>query len=219
MAKAVISNWDANYGWWRVLAPYLAVAVGWLWLENAWLAIGGYHVLIVVLLWMSHRASKGSVPGTLFSGGTTAQVLGLVGILAGVSAVFVAFSDFIVEPSILIPTWLAERGLGGNHVLFAAYYGLVHPFLEEAHYRPLRQAEGEPAWRRRALEVGFAGYHVLVVYGFLRIPFVVSTFVGLWGVMTLWRWMDARTGGGRLPLAFHIVADLAVSSCVLRWMS
>ncbi len=55
-------------------------------------------------------------------------------------------------------------------VAMVAYFGLVHPLLEQAHWTPLREATP-------IAHVAFAGYHMLVLASLLTVPWLAVCFV------------------------------------------
>jgi hypothetical protein len=99
--------------------------------------------------------------------------------------------------------WLRAHGLvGWSLTLMVAYYGLVHPFLEQIHWSPLRQATP-------IAHVMFAGYHVLVLYSLMSVPWLAVSFAVLSMASLVWQRME-RGGGLALPIASHVLADLGI---------
>jgi membrane protease YdiL (CAAX protease family) len=89
------------------------------------------------------------------------------------------------------------------------YFGLIHPVLEQIHWAPLRQSTP-------ASHVFFAGYHVVVLYSLLTIPWLVLCFVVLATASLLWRGMTKRCGVLAAPLLSHILADLGI--IIAAWL-
>jgi hypothetical protein len=177
----------------KMAAPYLAVVVFWCLLHNAWLGILAYHAQI--LWWARDSLGPFSRPDR-----TPLTFLVAPSALAGPVVYFLLPYLTRVDLS----TWLAEYGLtGGALVAMVFYYGLVHPVLEQVHWAPLRE-------RTPLAHVAFAGYHVLVLYSLLAVPWVAACFAVL--VSASWAWQRmTRQSGSLLPaIASHMAADLGM---------
>jgi hypothetical protein len=176
----------------KVLAPYFAVIVFWCWLGNAWLAILAYHAQI--LLW-----SRGTMARLGRPGRDPLAWLLVPSALAGPALYFLL--PYITRTDLAI--WLRAHGLAGwSLVLMVAYFGLVHPFLEQLHWSPLREATP-------VAHLLFAGYHVLVLYTLLSVPWLAVCFAVLSTASVVWQRME-RGGGLGLPIASHVLADLGI---------
>ena len=137
----------------RLLAPYLAVGIFWCVFNNAWLAILTYHAQI--LFW-----SRRSLLELRRIRRTRLVFLALSAAIVGPLFYFVLPYVTRVDPA----SWLANHQLTRLSLLaMIPYFGLVHPLLEQLHWSPLR--ESTPI-----AHVAFAGYHVLVLYSVLRLP-------------------------------------------------
>ena len=69
--------------------------------------------------------------------------------------------------------WLADHRLSGaGFTVMVFYFGLVHPLLEQIHWAPLR--ESAPLGH-----FAFAGYHMLVLYSLMKVPWLAACFVVL----------------------------------------
>ncbi|MCK4565577.1 MAG: CPBP family intramembrane metalloprotease, partial [Verrucomicrobia bacterium] len=114
---------------------------------------------------------------------------------------------FSVSDSIL-PEWLARYGLRGwAWLLLIPYFSLVHPVLEEVHWRGISQDSTTGiCWQ----DLLFAGYHVLVLFQLIRWPWLFLVFGVLAGSSVFWRWATSRSGGYGLSILTHAAADAAV---------
>jgi len=195
---------DRGWMWLRLLAPWVSVGVFWLWLENGWLAILAYHAQI--LLWMRVDAAGGE------RAQRTQRVRGMWHWIMLVMGTAVLAASVMVIGRWLLPLmthtapqdWLARFGLLGSYPLMVVYLGLVHPWLEQRHWRPLTQASA-------AAHLWFAGYHVLVLISLLSWPWVVVGFCTLTVVSVGWsrlaRWTQSRLYG----TLSHVGADLGLA--------
>ena len=183
----------------KMAAPYLAVGVFWCLLHSAWLAILAYHAQI---LWWS----RGSLPKLVKPKRTPAMLL--VAPLA-----FTGPLLYFILPRVThtdLSWWLAYNRLSGTGFpVMVFYFGLVHPLLEQVHWTPLR--ESTPLGH-----IAFAGYHMLVLYSLLKVPWLAVCFVVLVTASLLWRRM-ARESGSLVPsIASHIAADLGIM--IAAWL-
>lgn len=183
-----------------MLAPYLAVGLCWSMLSNGWLALLAYHAQI--LFW-----ARPFRPETFVPWRQPAMLLALPAALAGpllyVLLPYMAHVDLGV--------WLTHHGLAGWTLwLMIPYFGLVHPVLEQIHWGPLRRQTllAHPA---------FAGYHMLVLYSLLTVPWLVVCFIVLATSSFLWHQMAERSGSLAAPTLMHVLADLGI--VVAAWLS
>ena len=80
------------------------------------------------------------------------------------------------------------------------YFGLVHPLLEQMHWRPLREST---AWSHPI----FAGYHMLVLSSLLSWPWLLLCFVVLLTGSLFWRQVVRATSSLTVPVLSHVIAD------------
>lgn len=182
-----------------MLAPYLAVGVFWCALSNAWLAILAYHAQI--LFW--RRGKIFSRPGPPMRSGI---LIGATTVLAG-PAIWVLL-PYLVRAD--LASWLADYRMSDlGMLLMIPYFGLLHPWLEQVHWAPLREETplAHPI---------FAGYHMLVLYSLLTPPWLVISFVVLTGASIAWQVMQRKFGGLAAPIVSHVFADLGI--VVAAWI-
>jgi hypothetical protein len=177
----------------KLLAPYLAVAAFWCGLSNAWLAILAYHAQI--LFW-SRAAVPRVRPPLRTCDFFLAVPLALAGPLLFFLLPFIAHAD--------LSTWLESHHLPRlSFLAMIPYFGLVHPFLEQVHWGPLRE-------RTPLAHLAFAGYHLLVLASLLPWGWLVLCFAALTAASHMWRWMARRTAGLAVPIVSHVLADVGV---------
>jgi len=184
--------------------PYFTVWLGLYVLKNAWAAILGYHLGILLLVtlagaWPSLEKFRPGAPLwkiILFS---------LTGGLAGL-AVYVLWPVIHVSPG--LPKSLLEWGLGpGSWPLFIIYSALVNPWLEEIYWRNwLGSTQAHPVYT----DAVFGGFHLIILAPFfppfwLAVVFIILTASG-------WMWRQVvRTGNSLLASTlFHMVADVSI---------
>ncbi len=185
--------------------PYVAVLVGMYVFNSAWLAILLYHLGVVAFLFC--RKPK-NLWQRMWAGTKSPWLIpGLLVCAMAAPAVYFMWPWFAVSEFIL-PEWLARYGLTGwAWLLLIPYFSLVHPVLEEIHWRGIspERATGI-CWQ----DLLFAGYHMLVLFQLIRWPWLFLIFGILAGSSVFWRWVAGRFGGYGLPILTHTVADVAV---------
>jgi hypothetical protein len=174
-------------------APYFAVAVFWCGLSNAWLAILAYHAQI---LWFSRK----DITETSWKISPRFILLALPAVLAGPLIWWllphITHTDF--------PAWLADHHLSRlSLAVMIPYFGLVHPVLEQIHWAPLRE-------KTPLAHPLFAGYHMLVLFSLLTVPWLAIGFVALAAASVAWQFLAKRSGSLAAPIASHILADLGI---------
>lgn len=177
----------------KMLAPYIAVLVFWVGMSNAWLAILAYHAQIVA--WQfAERTDPGSLKPNRW------LWLAVPSVLAG--PIVYLLLPYITD--IELATWLSDHWVTGiGFLAMVAYFGIVHPPLEQLHWAPLRD-------RTPLAHFAFAGYHMLVLYTLLPPLWLAATFVVLAGASVMWQQMQRRSGGLLVPIASHALADFSI---------
>lgn len=192
MTDAVGGSMKPNTAF-RLAAPYVAVVVFWCGMSNAWLAILAYHAQI---LWFSRKnigAVNWKIPPRF-------MLLVLPAALAGPLIYFLLPHTAHVN----LTAWLANHHLSRvSLAVMIPYFGLVHPVLEQIHWAPLREETplAHPL---------FAGYHMLVLFSLLTVPWLVIGFVVLVAASVAWQFLARRSGSLAMPIASHMLADLGI---------
>ena len=185
--------------------PYVAVLLGIYVLRNAWAAILLYHVGMVTLLLLGGQEDllrtvrQGwSAPAAVVIGIVFATGGLLLGLLWGT----------ISRDHVDLAETLTSLHLSGLYWwVFVAYYVTVHPVLEEIFWRGyLPRNHRSPV----VLDVAFAGYHVLVLCIFIKLPWVLVSFGVLLFASWSWRQLVTRYSGLGVAIASHAAADLSV---------
>jgi len=183
----------------KLLAPYIAVGVFWLWMHDAWLAILAYHLQI--LFWALEARPNIGKPHN-----RRILLLALPAAVAG-PLLYVLLPHIVRED---LSTWLSQHHVSDlSLLLMIPYFGLLHPCLEQIHWGPLRDSTplAHPM---------FAGYHMLVLYSLLSTPWLLLCFVVLVVASAIWQQMAKRSGSLTLPALSHILADFGVivAACI-----
>jgi membrane protease YdiL (CAAX protease family) len=198
-----------------IALPYAAVLLGLYVLRNAWAAILLYHAGMLALLRLGGRTGLRGQGGLLRAvrQGWSAPAAVVTGIVCAAGSFLLAplWGTISREHVDLAEALTSFRLSGLSWWVFAAYYVTVHPLLEEIFWRGYR-----PGAHRSPVvpDVAFAGYHVLVLCLFIKLPWVLASFGVLWFASWGWRRLTARYSGLGVAIASHAAADLSVIAVV-----
>lgn len=183
----------------------LAVLVGLYLFRSAWTAVLLYHAGIVAFLLMRRRPN---VWKRAWAGMRTPLLIPSVLVCAFAAPIVYFMWPWFAASETVLPEWMARYGLTGlSWLLLVPYFSIVHPVLEEIHWRGLAP-EGFVwlCWQ----DLLFAGYHVLVLFQLIHWPWLFLVFGVLVGSSVFWRWAADRFGGYGLPILTHAAADAGV---------
>jgi hypothetical protein len=185
------------------LSPYLAILIGLYVFENAWLAAGLYHWMILMSL------VRGRVSPRVLASGWRSRI-GIPLALASASSgllLYLLWPLIGLEGSDLLAT-VTAWDLGGARLwLFCLYFSTVGAVLEELLWRHwLGSRTGWLHWR----DAVFAAYHALVLGFFVKPVWMLVIVLVLFATAWIWRITANRTGGLAIPVVSHVVADLSV---------
>jgi membrane protease YdiL (CAAX protease family) len=191
------------------LVPYAAVLIGMYMLNNAWLTILLYHLGIIAFIFYRKPACLWKMLRSGFGQPWTISAIFCCGMTAPV--VYFMWPWFAVSQTIL-PEWMQVYGLTGlSWVLLLPYFSIIHPVLEEIHWRGIApQRFTWLCWQ----DLFFAGYHVLVLLQLIHWPWLFLVFGMLTGSSVFWRWAAQRYGGYGLTILTHAIADAGVIMAV-----
>lgn len=190
-----------------VLLPFCSIVTGIYILHSAWCAILFYHVGILLII-SGQRDTWRSV----FSSWNSLSGIGMSLLLAGNGLLFILLWPLVSLQSDVLAESLSDLGLSGISLwIFAAWYVTVHPVLEEVFWRKYLLSSS----RRPVLtDCAFAGYHVLVLLFFLRLPWVLVSFLALIVTAWLWRMLALRYRGLAIPIVSHMAASLSTIAAI-----
>lgn len=83
------------------------------------------------------------------------------------------------------------------------YFGIIHPVLEQVHWTLLRE-------QSRAAHFFFAGYHMLVIFSLVTLPWMIFCFIALTAASFAWQWLTRKSGSLLPSTLSHILADLGM---------
>jgi len=187
------------------LIPYLAVFAGLNILKNAWVTILLYHLMILVYLTGSGHLKDFR---KIFLGwdGKLFLISSAISIIAG-PALFMLWHSMKLDTANLFSTLAFFKLKGLSWTLFIPYFCLLHPILEEVFWRITRFNMLSDRFYRNIL---FGGYHILVLVYFIRIEWILVSFVILSLVSFMWDSISLKTSGLIVPVLSHIIADSSI---------
>lgn len=182
--------------------PYIAVGAGLLVFHNAWVAIVGYHIGMIVIVLLS---KPGISVKQLFKSNNYRMpaITAIVGASSGILM-------YTLWPLLSVPddTGSYVRSIGlteSTWPLFLAYYIAVNPLIEEYYWRGYLGSNSKGVELNDLL---WAGYHIIVLAGKMGMVWLAVVFLVLSAGAWFWRQAN-RLSEGLLPSAVsHIAADI-----------
>ncbi|MDI6840616.1 MAG: hypothetical protein QMD71_07205 [bacterium] len=188
-----------------VVIPYVATLVGLYILKNAWSSILLYHFGAVLFLVID---GKKELMKDLCSGWNPVAAVVLAALCIIGSLFILWLWPRISLGHISLKIALTAFGLYGRlWLLFMIYFATLHPVLEELYWRGYLTSKNKyfissDAW--------FGGYHVLVLILFIKLPWVIISFMVLSIMAWAWRRVAYKFNGLIVPLLSHVVADASI---------
>lgn len=183
----------------RILAPYLAVAICWFGFGNAWLTVAAYHLQII--LW-SRRSF------TLPNWRLPAKHLLLI-----LPAALVGPAVYFLLPHITggqFGDWLTKFNVTPTSLLIMLpYFGLVHPWIEQTHWNHIRE-------RTPLAHICFAGYHVIILAQLAPPAWLIVVFLALATVSWIWKGLTRHTQSLTPAYLTHALADTGI--VIAAWL-
>lgn len=187
------------------VVPYVAVWLGMMLFKSAWLAVLLYHFGIVLFLLIRRPAD---LKQKLIIGWRNRLTLpSVVACAMAAPVVYFLWPLFQMSETVL-PEWMAQYGLTGwSWILLIPYFSIIHPVMEELHWREADPVDAPLLYWGDFL---FAGYHVLVLHQLIFWVWLLPIFGILVGSSAFWRWTSRRFGGYALGILTHASADAGV---------
>lgn len=113
-----------------------------------------------------------------------------------------------------IDIYLKLASIGMNDLIwkiFMIYYIIINPPLEELFWRNLLSKETDTNF---LYDILYAGYHIFVVVLFIKIFWVLITFIILFSVGYIWRRISKRNQGLLIPYLSHLAGDISLMVAV-----
>lgn len=190
--------------WLTPIPPYLAVAIGVFWLQDALAALLGFHAAIVISLLLA----RSQVPlGILFKSRDIRWVI-LSVLLCGSSGLSLYFFWSYFQVIGDLSAHIASFGLTrSTWPPFLAYFVLVNPLIEEYFWRGYL---GSPSRALHASDFLYAGFHGLILLGRMQTAAILYTLIVLVLAGWLWRQLARADAGLLAPVLGHTAADFTI---------
>lgn len=107
-----------------------------------------------------------------------------------------------------IGVWLSRYNLDNlAFLLMIPYFGIVHPLLEQIHWTSLSQSKVNQ-W---LIDISFSGYHLIVLWRLLKLPWLIITGIILVAVSRTWFLLAKKTGENIvMNIILHLAADTGI---------
>jgi hypothetical protein len=190
--------------WLAPILPYLAVWAGLFLFKSAWATLVGFHIAIMlVLAFMSPNVFV----RLLFKNKHPKWIL-LSILFCSTSGIglYLLWDFFDIAPD--LPAQLRSIGLNPlSWVAFIGYFSLVNPWIEEYFWRGVL---GNSTKKPHSIDVVYAGYHALVLWGRAHPLSILLAVMILASAGWFWRQIS-RMDEGLLAAVFgHAVADFSI---------
>jgi hypothetical protein len=193
------------------ILPYLAVWAGLFFFKNAWFTLVGFHLVVLLVLVIMRpgipinilfksRYPKWIVTSVLFC---STSGIGL----------YLLWDKFGIAPDLSVQ--LESIGLNSSSwFAFIAYFSLVNPFIEEYFWRGFL---GSPTKKIHMMDLVFAGYHTLILWGRVRPSSILFAVIILTSAGWIWRQFSRKDEGLLAAVLGHMAADFSILMTIY-WM-
>jgi hypothetical protein len=193
------------------ILPYLAIWVGLFLFKSAWASLIGFHVVILFTL----AIIRPSLPINILFKSKSPKWILISALFCSTSGIGLYFLWDVFGFTHNLPEQLESIGLNSSSWLaFIAYFSLVNPFLEEYFWRGVL---GSNSKKMHLMDVVFAGYHALVLWGKVNPFSILFAVIILTSAGWLWRQISREDGGLLAAVLGHMAADFLILM-VIHWM-
>lgn len=183
---------------------YLAVGLGLFVFHNAWGALLGFHLAILLSLLIA----KPNLSISILGKSRDRKWIILSVLLCGSSGVTLYFLWQYFAVVADLSTQVQLLGLNPRTWLpFMAYFVLVNPFIEEYFWRGYL---GDPAYALHRSDFLYAGFHALITLGKVRTGTIFYTLLVLILAGWFWRQVMREDQGLLAPVLGHMAADFSI---------
>lgn len=192
--------------------PYLAVGMGLFFFNNAWAALFGFHIAILLTVLVLRPSLSAR---TLFKSRSPKWILASV-LFCSTSGIGLYFLWPVFGVIGDLSAQLLAMGLTpASWPWFLAYFSLVNPFVEEYFWRGVL---GNDSLKPYFGDVVFAGYHAMILWGRVHLVFILFAVSVLVSAGWLWRQISREDGGLLSASLGHMAADFTIL-VTIYWMA
>ena len=186
------------------IIPYITIGIGLLVFHNAWMAILGYHTVMVAVLSLSRTGI--AVKRTFQSNRHWIPFVTALAGAGGGSLLYILWPLLSVPDDINL--YIRSIGLDERTwPVFLAYFILINPLIEEYYWRGYLATDAKGIALNDLL---FSGYHLIVLVGQMETIWLFVVFFSLIFGAWFWRQMNRLNGGLLASTISHITADITV---------
>jgi hypothetical protein len=194
-----------NKKWITPILPYLAVWAGLYLFKDAWFALIGFHVAILLVLLIV----RPNVPINILFKSKFPQWALINVLICGASGIglFFLWDLFGIVPD--LPAQLSSMGLNSpvSWFAFISYFSLANPFIEEYFWRGVLGSNSKIFYIG---DLVYAGYHVLVLWGKVPPLLLLFALITLTSAGWFWRQTSREDDGLLAAVLGHMVADFSI---------
>lgn len=188
------------------IIPYITTYIGLYVFFNAWLALLAYHFVIIIVL-IKRNQTLSNI--NYFIENKKILVSSLILILFILPLLLVTW-DFIKIADLDLSYMLTKFHLDGfSFVVFIIYFFSINPILEELYWRIII-TYNKNTKVDFLFDFLFAGFHILILILFVKITFVIVSFIALAIAGMTWRYIVRRYQDYVTIFVTHAVADLLI---------
>lgn len=193
-----------NKKWLAPIPPYLAVWVGLFLFKEAWMTLVGFHIAILLTLLFLHPNLPINI---LFKSKYPKWILVSV-LICSTSGIGLYFLWDLFGVASDLPIQLKNLGLNASSwPMFMTYFVLVNPFVEEYFWRGVLGSDIKQLY---FMDVIFAGYHALILWGRVHPFSILFAVIILVSAGWLWRQISRQDGGLLAAVLGHMAADFSI---------
>ena|SRR5690349_9517411 len=196
--------------WLAPILPYLGVGLGLFLFHNAWTALLGFHLGIIISLLLA----KPNIPFKILFKSNDIRWVILSVLLCGSSGI----SLYFLRPYLGIGSELSSQteSLGLTRLtwpIFITYFVLINPLLEEYFWRGYL---GSPTKRLSISDFAYAGFHALILTGKMLASSILYSLILLILAGWFWRQIGHEDKGLLAPVLGHMAADFTILLAVYQ---
>jgi len=190
--------------WLTLILPYLAVWAGLFLFKDAWMTLVGFHIAILLtLLFLRPNLPINILFKSKFQKWILVSVL--ICSSSGIGLYFLWDLFGVVSD---LPIQLKSLGLNvSSWPMFMTYFVLVNPFVEEYFWRGVLGSDIKQLY---FMDVIFAGYHALILWGRVHPLSILFAVIILVSAGWLWRQISRQDGGLLAAVLGHMAADFSI---------
>jgi membrane protease YdiL (CAAX protease family) len=194
--------------WIAPALAYLTIGLGMFKFHNAWSALLGFHLAILVSLLIA----RPNIPVSILLKSTNIKWILLSMLLCGSSGLTLYFLWDKFGAANDLPAQVQALGLNPTTwIPFIVYFTLINPFVEEYFWRGYL---GNPTKGFYLYDFIYAGYHALILFGKVSMSAVLFALFVLVSTGWFWRQIAREDQGLLAPVLGHMAADLTILMAV-----